>query len=66
MAVVFAKANGTQTVLAPLTVTNGDGSYSTPSGITATMAGTYMWSATYSGNATNNPARGSIESCKKD
>jgi hypothetical protein len=48
--------DGTQTVLAPVTVTNGDGSYSTPGGITATMAGTYTWSATYSGNATNNPA----------
>jgi subtilisin family serine protease len=48
--------NGAQTVLPPVPVTNGDGSYSTPSGITATMAGTYTWSATYSGNATNNPA----------
>jgi hypothetical protein len=48
--------DGTQTVLAPVTVTNGDGTYSTSGGVTATMAGTYSWTAAYSGNATNNPA----------
>src|SRR5262249_13317338 len=36
-----------------LTVTNGDGNYTSPGSFTATMAGIYLWSATYSGNATN-------------
>jgi hypothetical protein len=37
-------------------VTNGDNTYTTPTGIVATMLGVYRWSARYSGNATNNPA----------
>ena len=32
---------------------SGNGSYSTPTGATAAMAGTYQWVATYSGDANN-------------
>jgi sporulation-control protein spo0M len=39
-----------------VTVNNGDGTYTSPGSFTATMAGAYLWSATYSGNATNNSA----------
>jgi uncharacterized repeat protein (TIGR01451 family) len=39
-----------------VTVSNGDGAYSTPTPVPATQAGTYTWSVTYSGNATNNAA----------
>lgn len=39
---------------------NGDGTYSTPTGIvlpaTGAVTGTYQWNATYSGDTFNNPA----------
>ncbi len=35
---------------------SGDGAYTTPAGIVATEVGIYDWSATYSGDANNNPA----------
>jgi hypothetical protein len=38
-----------------VTVT-GDGSYTTPQGFTPTQAGTYWWTASYNGDAANNPA----------
>jgi uncharacterized repeat protein (TIGR01451 family) len=47
--------DGTQTT-ETVTVNKGDGTYSTPTGISATQQGTYTWTVTYSGNATNNPA----------
>jgi hypothetical protein len=49
-----APDNSFQTETVP--VTNGDNTYTTPTGIAATMPGVYRWSARYSGNATNNPA----------
>ena len=33
-----------------------DGDYTTPTRILATEVGTYVWSASYSGDANNNPA----------
>jgi hypothetical protein len=44
------------TMTETVAVTNGDNTYTTPTGIVATMPGVYRWSARYSGNATNNPA----------
>jgi hypothetical protein len=38
-----------------VTVT-GDGSYTTPAGFTPAQTGTYWWTASYTGNAANNPA----------
>jgi hypothetical protein len=35
---------------------SGDGSYSTPTPVLATEVGTYIWSATYSGDSLNNAA----------
>ena len=44
---------------------NGDGTYTTPTGFTlptaGTVAGTYSWNATYSGDPNNNPANASPE-----
>jgi hypothetical protein len=34
----------------------GNGSYATPAGFTPTAAGTYWWTASYSGDTANNPA----------
>ena len=38
---------------------SGDGHYTTPTGATPTGAGTYWWTASYGGNANNNPAANS-------
>jgi hypothetical protein len=35
---------------------SGNGSYSTATGLTVSLAGTYQWVASYSGDANNNPA----------
>src|SRR5262249_60039869 len=35
---------------------NGDGTYTTPTGVLATQVGTYTWSASYSGDGLNNGA----------
>ena len=35
---------------------NGNGAYTTPAGFTPSQAGTYWWTASYSGDANNNPA----------
>ena len=34
---------------------NGNGTYTTPNGFVPTAIGTYLWSATYSGDSNNNP-----------
>lgn len=35
---------------------SGNGTYKTPTGFTTSTTGTYQWDATYSGDASNNPA----------
>jgi len=35
---------------------NGNGDYTTPNGFSPSVAGTYMWSASYSGDVNNSPA----------
>jgi hypothetical protein len=39
---------------------NGDGTYKTSTGYTAAAAGTYQWTAAYSGDAKNSPAAISV------
>jgi uncharacterized repeat protein (TIGR01451 family) len=48
--------DGSTAATETVTVTGGDGTYSTPTGVTATQAGKYTWSASYGGNSTNNRA----------
>jgi uncharacterized repeat protein (TIGR01451 family) len=56
---------GGATVDTETVVVNGDGTYTTPTGFTlptaGTVAGTYSWIATYSGDPNNNPANASPE-----
>ena len=35
---------------------SGNGDYTTPTGITAALVGTYHWTASYGGDTNNNPA----------
>ncbi|MGD0247385.1 MAG: hypothetical protein ABSB59_44665 [Streptosporangiaceae bacterium] len=50
-----ANCSGTPVDTETVTVT-GNGGYSTPAGATPSQAGTYWWTASYSGDARNNPA----------
>jgi len=58
-------APGGLTVDTETVAVNGDGTYTTPTGFTlptaGTVAGTYSWNATYSGDPNNNPANASPE-----
>jgi fibronectin-binding autotransporter adhesin len=47
-------APGGATVDTETVSVNGDGTYSTPKGVLPTMAGTYQWVASYSGDSNNN------------
>jgi hypothetical protein len=54
--ITFTLTAPDNTVAYTQTVTvNGDGDYSTSPGVVATQTGTYQWSATYNGDANNNP-----------
>jgi hypothetical protein len=48
-AVTLPAADATVTV-------NGDGDYTTPTAVTATLVGNYVWTATYNGDSKNNSA----------
>jgi hypothetical protein len=56
----LTRPDNTTITVGSVTVTNGDNTYAAPAGVVATMAGTYTWSATYSGNATNNSAADNV------
>jgi hypothetical protein len=52
-----AQANCTGTAVDTETVTvSGNGSYATPNGFAPVKAGTYWWTASYTGDSGNNPA----------
>jgi hypothetical protein len=56
-AITFLLHDPSGTIVDTETATvNGPGIYSTPSGYLPTQAGTYQWSASYGGDANNNPA----------
>ena len=48
-------ANGSVVDTETDTVNSGNDTYNTPTGYTPTVAGTYQWVASYSGDANNNP-----------
>jgi hypothetical protein len=55
--IVFTLYSPSNTLVDTETVTvSGNGNYTTPSGYVPTIAGTYEWDATYSGDANNNSA----------
>jgi hypothetical protein len=54
--ITFTLTNNGSTVDTETTAVNGDGTYSTPNGYLPTAAGSYTWSASYSGDSNNDSA----------